>query len=161
MTLTCSLLLTLAISSAPAAQDLRTEPSTNNAAATTLAQAARAVRVSVPGSGSLEPWMTDHAQRRPAALVVMYATLGGLHGLDVYSTRRAVSAGAHEANPLMQRAAASSGTMLAMKAVSTATAVFFAERAWKKNRKGTIVLMAVLNGATAAIAAHNFRNASR
>jgi hypothetical protein len=34
-------------------------------------------------------------------------------------------------------------------------AIYFAERAWKKNRKGAIILMAVINGATAAVAARN------
>jgi hypothetical protein len=91
----------------------------------------------------------------------MYASLAGLNALDVYSTRRAVGAGAHEANPLMKKAAGNAGTMLAVKAISTATTVFFAERAWKKNRKGAMVLMALINGVTAAVTVRNMQHASR
>ena len=89
----------------------------------------------------------------------MYAALGGLQAFDVYSTRRAITAGANEANPLMKHAAGSSGTMLAVKALSTAATIYFAEKMWKKNRKGAMILMAVVNGATAAVAVRNMRNA--
>jgi hypothetical protein len=49
--------------------------------------------------------------------------------------------------------------MLAVKAASTATSIYFTERAWKKYKKGAIALMAVVNGVTAAVAAHNLRSA--
>jgi hypothetical protein len=49
--------------------------------------------------------------------------------------------------------------MSAVKAASTAASIYFAERAWKKNRRGTIVLMAIVNGAAAAVVARNLRNA--
>jgi hypothetical protein len=101
----------------------------------------------------------DLKPKRPSALPVLYGSLGALQALDVYSTRRALRAGAREANPLLASAAGSSGTMLAVKAVSTATSIYFAERAWKKNRKGAVVLMAVINGVTAAVVARNFRHA--
>lgn len=106
-----------------------------------------------------EAWMIERPASRPAALPVMYATLGALQALDVYSTRRAIGGGAHEVNPLTQRAAGNSGAMLAAKAASTAVTIYFAERAWKKNRTGAIIMLAVINGATAAIAARNMRNA--
>lgn len=108
-----------------------------------------------------EAWTIDRpvTNSRPSALPVMYAALGGLQAFDIYSTRRAITAGATEANPLMQRAAAGSGTMLAVKALSTVGTIFFAERMWKKNRKGAMILMAVINGATAAVAMRNMRNA--
>jgi hypothetical protein len=51
--------------------------------------------------------------------------------------------------------------MIAVKAASTAASIYFTERAWKKNRKGAIVLMAVVNGVTAAVAARNLHNARR
>lgn len=120
---------------------------------------APSVRQSAKASAS-EAWMLD-GPRRPAALPIMYATLGALQALDVYSTRRAIGAGAREANPLMRSAAGGSGTMLAVKALSTAGTIYFTERAWKKSRKGAIVLMAAINGVTAAIAARNIRNARR
>jgi uncharacterized protein DUF5658 len=106
-------------------------------------------------------WTIDRpVSGRPAALPVMYAALGGLQAFDIYSTRRAISGGgAQEVNPLMKQAAGSSGVMLAAKALSTAGTIYFAERLWKKNRKGAMILMAVINGATAAIAVRNMKNA--
>lgn len=105
--------------------------------------------------------MLDRHESRPAAMPVMYAALGALQAFDVYSTRQALAAGAHEGNPLMQKAAGNSGAMLAVKALSTAGTIYFMERAWKKNRKGAIVTMAIVNGTMAAIAASNMRNARR
>jgi hypothetical protein len=107
-----------------------------------------------------EAWTIERmASGRPGALPLMYGTLGVLQGLDIYSTRRALGGGAHEANPLMRPAAGSSGTMLAAKVLSTAGTIYFAERMWKKNRTGAVLLMAVINGATGAIAMRNMRNA--
>jgi hypothetical protein len=107
-----------------------------------------------------EAWTIERvASGRPAGLPLMYGTLGALQGLDIYSTRRALGGGAREANPLMRPAAGSSGTMLAAKVLSTAGAIYFAERMWKKNRTGAVLLMAVINGATGAIAMRNMRNA--
>jgi hypothetical protein len=70
-----------------------------------------------------------------------------------------MAAGAREANPLM-RAGGSTGA-IAVKAAAGAATVFFAERAWKKNRVGAMVLMTALNGMTAAVVAHNIHNAAR
>jgi hypothetical protein len=72
-----------------------------------------------------------------------------------------MAAGADEANPLMQRSAGNAGATLGIKVASTAATIFFAERAWKKNRKGTVILMAVINGAMVAVSARNFRNAQQ
>jgi hypothetical protein len=58
----------------------------------------------------------------------------------------------------MRRAEGNSGAMLAAKALSTVGSIYFTERMWKKNRKGAMILMAVINGATAAIAARNMKN---
>jgi hypothetical protein len=96
---------------------------------------------------------------RPAALPAMYAALGALQALDVYSTRRALNAGAVEANPVMRKATGNAGAMLAVKALSTAGSIYFTERAWKKNRKGAVVLMAIVNGVSAAVVANNLKNA--
>ena len=156
MTLTCSMLIAATMATAPAVPVPSVELSP--------APITRALEQAAPAIGAprvAEAWMVDRAERRPAALTAMYGTLVAVQALDVYTTRRALGAGAQEANPLMRRAAGSSGAMLAVKAVSTVGTVFFAERAWKKNRKGAVILMAVINGATAAIAAHNLRNAQR
>ena len=108
-----------------------------------------------------EAWTIDRpVSGRPAALPAMYAALGALQAFDIYSTRRAISGGgAQEVNPLMKQAVGSSGVMLAAKALSTAGTIYFAERLWKKNRKGAMILMAVINGATGAIALLNMKHA--
>jgi hypothetical protein len=103
--------------------------------------------------------MVDRRETRPLALPAMYATLGAMQVFDVYSTRRAVGTGANETNPLVRPTLGNSGLMLAVKALSTAGTIYFAERAWKKHRTGAVVLMAAINGVTAAIAMRNIRNA--
>lgn len=103
-------------------------------------------------------WMAD-GPARPKGLTPMYATLGVLQALDIYSTRRAIAAGSGEVNPVMRDASQSSAGMMAVKALSTAGSIYFAERAWKKNRKGAMILMAAINGVTAAVVANNLRNA--
>jgi hypothetical protein len=141
--------------SAPAA----TAPADGNAPA--LRPLAAAVATVPAVETALEPWMIDRKVSRPAAISVLYATLGGLQALDIYSTRRALRSGAAEVNPLMKPAAGAGAgaAMIAAKAVSTATSIYFTERVWKKNRKGAVVLMAVVNGVTAAVVARNLRNA--
>lgn len=109
----------------------------------------------------VDRWMVDARVSRPAMLPALYATLGGLQALDVYSTRRALGAGSLEANPLMKAPAKNSGAMMAVKVLSTVGSIYFTERAWKKNRKGALILMAALNGVSAAVTARNIRNAQR
>ena len=48
--------------------------------------------------------------------------------------------------------------MLAAKALSTAGSIYFAERAWKKNWKGAVILMAAINGITAAVLVNNLKS---
>ena len=123
-------------------------------------RAASATAPEVVSSGPAKPrWMTDAPEKRPVALPVLYATFGALQMADAYSTRRAVSAGAVEVNPFMKSAAGSNGTMYAVKAASAVGSIYLAEKAWKKNRKGAVILMAVVNGVTAAVVARNLRNA--
>ena len=122
------------------------------------ALAAAIAATPVPETAS-EPWMFDRKVSRPAAVKVMYGTLAALQALDIYSTTRALNQGASEANPIVAPATGNQGAMLAVKAISTATTIYFAERAWKKNPKGSVILMAVVNGLTAAAVAHNLRNA--
>ena len=119
----------------------------------------QSIRDAVARTQPIERWQVDRAETRPAALPVMYAVLGALQAADVYSTRRALDAGSREANPLVRSASRNAGAMMAAKALSSAATIYFAERAWKNNRKGAIVLMAAINGMTAAITAHNLRNA--
>jgi hypothetical protein len=103
-------------------------------------------------------WMSERSAR-PRALTALYASLAGLNVLDAVTTRRAVSAGATELNPVVQEASKNTAAMLAVKALGTAGSIYFTERAWKKNRKGAVILMAVLNGVTAAVVANNMSHA--
>jgi hypothetical protein len=109
---------------------------------------------------ALPAWAVDRpADRRPAMLSVLYGSYAGLQALDVVSTKRALAASAVETNPLLK--SGGNARMLAIKAAAGAGTIFFTERAWKKNRVGAIVLMAALNGATAAIVARNMQHAAR
>lgn len=99
------------------------------------------------------------ATRRPAGLGVLYASLAALNAFDTYSTVRALNRGAVEVNPLMAPAAGSPGASLAIKAATTATAIYFSEKLWKKNRATAIVTMLAVNAGTAVIVARNVRNA--
>jgi hypothetical protein len=96
---------------------------------------------------------------RPAILPALYATLGVMQAWDIYSTRAAMQAGAREANPTAVAFTGNAGSMLGLKAVTTASTIFFAERMWKKNKVGAVVMMVAINGATAAVSMHNMRNA--
>jgi hypothetical protein len=157
------LALTLALSSVAAA------PVGTNSA-TPLADATVAISLTAPdatapagplgtaSSMKTPKWMLDAPQLRPAALPAMYASLGVLQVLDIYSTRKAINAGATELNPAMRSSSKNAGAMMAVKALSTAGSIYFTERAWKKNRKGAVVLMAVVNGVTAAVVANNMKN---
>jgi len=99
------------------------------------------------------------APKRPVTLTALYGTYVTIQALDVVSTHRAIANGAQERNALMR--GGSVGTMIAVKAASGAATIFFAERMWKKNRVGAVIVMAALNGASAAIVARNQRNARR
>lgn len=153
---TAAVIFALAVHGVPASNASTPAPAATTSQKTITAQPIKdAVAPVVP----LQRWQVDTPQARPAALPIMYATLGALQVADVYSTRHAVGANAYEANPLMRNASKNAGAMLAVKALSTAGTIYFAERAWKKNRKGAVVLMAVINGVTAALTARNLRNA--
>jgi len=163
MALTASSLV-LALTFSAAAADAPKVPTTTDTPrlaieAPVAAPAPRPLAPSSLASPKVEAWMIDAPERRPTALPALYAAFGALQALDVYSTRKAVGRGAFEANPLMRTAAKNSGTMLAVKAATGAAAIYFTERAWKKNKKGAVILMAVINGSMAAIVARNLRNA--
>jgi hypothetical protein len=146
-----TVLIMLAVSAtAGASDDLKPSPTPIEDAA---ARAARENEPAVNLSTAAE------LQKRPAALTALYGTYATIQALDVVSTHRAIANGAQERNPLMR--GGSVGTMIAVKAATGAATIFFAERMWKKNRVGAVIVMAALNGASAAIVAHNQRNARR
>ena len=96
---------------------------------------------------------------RPAILPALYATLVAMQAWDLYSTNAAMKAGGREANPTVAAFAGNASALIGLKAATTASTIFFAERMWKKNRMGAIVMLVAVNGATAAISMHNMRNA--
>lgn len=102
----------------------------------------------------------EHAPQveRPAMLPALYASLGAMQAWDIYTTRAAVNAGAREGNVAAKPFAGHAGAMLGLKAATTAGTIYFAERMWKKNKVGAIVMLAAVNGATAAVALRNMHN---
>jgi hypothetical protein len=97
--------------------------------------------------------------KRPALLPALYASLVAVQAWDLYSTRVALKAGAHEANAMAAPFASNTGSMLGLKLATTAGTILCVERLWKNNRVGAVVVMTVINGTTAAIAMHNMHNA--
>lgn len=99
------------------------------------------------------------AVKRPGVVSALYASLGAMQVLDVYSTQSALKAGAREANPTAAPFAGNVGSMLGLKVASTAGTIFFAERLWRTNKVAAIVMLAAINGSVAAVSMHNLRNA--
>jgi hypothetical protein len=99
--------------------------------------------------------------RRPAVLPALYAMTAVTQALDAHSTMTALNRGAQEANPVMQGVASNGGALVAVKAGIAAGSIFVAEKMWRRNRAGAIATMVALNVVTAAVAAHNYRVASR
>ena len=92
-------------------------------------------------------------------LPVLYGSYGLLQAMDIVSTKRAIAAGAHEANPL--GTSGNLGATIAIKAGTGAATFFAAEKLWKKNRVGAVMLMVAANGVSAAVVSHNYGNARR
>lgn len=99
--------------------------------------------------------------QRPGLLPALYAANVALQALDAHSTLSAIGNGAQEANPVMRGVVGNRGALLAVKAGAAAGTILIAEKLWRRNRVGAIVLMTVVNGVTAAIVAHNYRVSSR
>jgi hypothetical protein len=98
--------------------------------------------------------------RRPSLLPALYAAHVALQALDAHSTMTALNLGAREANPVMQGVVGNKGALLAVKAGTAAGTIYFAEKLWRRNRVGAVVLMAVVNGVTAAVVANNYKVAN-
>ena len=96
--------------------------------------------------------------KRPAIIPALYVTLGAVQAWDAFATNAALKAGAREANPTVAPFASNPGALIGAKAAATAGTIFFAERLWKKNKVAAVVMLAAINGATAAVSMHNMRN---
>ena len=108
--------------------------------------------VAAQGTADVEP-------KRPALLIPLYAANATLHGLDLWTTRRALDAGHREGNPLFEDA--SFKTMTGAKIAASAATMFAVEKLWRKNRVAAVSLMLVTNVGLTAVAAHNYRLAQR
>jgi len=100
--------------------------------------------------------ITQPQVTRPSALPAMYVSLAGLQAFDGYATIRGVRAGATEMNPLVGGLASQPAAFWTVKAVSTATTIYFAEQLWRQNRRGqAIMTMIVANAVMGVVAARN------
>jgi hypothetical protein len=97
------------------------------------------------------------AQRRPAALVGLYASFVALQIGDMVTTSKALDNGGVEANPMMKGLTSNKGAMMAVKAGASLGTIYLSEKLWKKNRPAAIATMIIMNGAYAAIVANNAR----
>jgi hypothetical protein len=125
----------------------------------TVAVAGEIEESTVAYAAAMAPISDGPAMKRPAALPALYVTLAAMQAWDVYSTSAALKAGARESNPVAAPFAGNPGSMITLKLMSTASTIFFTERMWRTNRVKAIIVMAAINGATAAISRHNMRNA--
>jgi hypothetical protein len=114
-----------------------------------------AVTSPVPAPAKLTVSVTREVPPRPAALPLLYGSYAALQVFDGYQTIQGVSRGANELNPLMSGIAGSPAAVWTIKAVSAALAIGAAERMWKTNKTGAIVVMIIANGVSAAVAARN------
>jgi hypothetical protein len=97
------------------------------------------------------------AWKRPAPLVPLYISFATLQVLDAHSTRRALTRGAVEANPLMKGVAGNSGALLAVKVAGAAATIVAADKISKKNKAAAVAFMVAVNAGMALVVRHNYR----
>ena len=144
-------LLSLTLSGLPAYAADR--PANDATAATPTT--AETTTAAPPVYRTLSPTEWVAANRRPKALSGLYASFAALQMFDVYSTRRAISGGAQEANPMMKNVVGNKAAFYTVKAAATIAPMLAAERLWKKNKIAAIAVMAASNGVMAVVAMHN------
>lgn len=91
-------------------------------------------------------------------LKALFVSYGVVQGFDMASTIHARNRGAVEANPLMR---GNYATGLAVKAAFGAVTMLTINQMEKKSKKAAILTMIGINVGTAAVIAHNIRNARR
>jgi hypothetical protein len=100
-----------------------------------------------------------HASNR--TLNVLYGSYAALQVLDVTSTVAALNSGAREVNPIVASTHGQIATFVLLKAGTGAAVIALNRSLGKRNKTAAIVTMVALNVATAAVVAHNMRNARR
>jgi len=98
---------------------------------------------------------------RPRLLVPLYVSFAALQALDAHSTLKAVDRGYVEVNPLVASSSKNGAAMTAMKVAVTTSVIVGSEKLWRHNRVAAVAAIIAINGAYAAIVAHNYRNANR
>ncbi len=128
-----------------------------NDAAVISTSIAAAVDASAAAEATIGPaFRLPPPATRGASLPALYASLAGLQAFDAYTTMQGLSAGAREANPVMQGFAANPALLLGAKLAATGTSIFAAERLWRSGHRGQAIgLMIVTNGIMAAVAVRN------
>jgi len=94
-------------------------------------------------------------------LVPLYVSFATLQALDLVSTNQVLKSGGSEANPLVAGAWHVPGSVVAMKAATTAGLIIATEHLRKQNPKVALIVMVAANSAMAMIVAHNFAIAGR
>ena len=106
----------------------------------------------------LAPSQTEGSGR---TLKVLYGSYVGLQVLDVTSTVAALNNGAREVNPIVASTQGQTAAFVLLKAGTGAAVIALNRSLARKSRKAAIATMLGLNIATAAVVAHNMRNARR
>ena len=88
----------------------------------------------------------------------LYTSLAVLHGADLATTATILERGGVERNPLMRPVVGNTASSIAVKAATSAVAIYFAEKAWRKSKVAAIVTMLAVNGLTAAVVATRARD---
>ena len=94
-------------------------------------------------------------------LVPLYVSFATLQALDAHSTLKAVDRGYVEVNPLVASFSKNGAAMAVMKVAVTTSVIVGSEKLWRHNRVAAVAAIIAVNGAYAAIVAHNYRNANR
>jgi len=149
-----ALLVALGCSAPAAAQDFA--PPDANAVSAAMPSDASAPRLNPSLLGSANQPTTE---KRPAALVPLYASFVGLQILDLHSTSYALQRGAVEANPAMRGFVENQFAMAAVKAAGTAGLIFVSEKLRTKNKAASLALMIASNTAMTWVVQHNYRTA--
>lgn len=97
-------------------------------------------------------------ERRPAALLPLYASFVTLQVLDMHSTRYALDRGAVEKNPAINGLTGTTAGMAAVKAAGTAGVIFFSEKLRSNNKAAAVGMMIATNSMMAWVVQHNYRS---
>jgi hypothetical protein len=95
--------------------------------------------------------------RRSRAVLPLYVSFAALQVLDAQTTLAALDRGAVEGNPMMRGLADNRAALFAVKAGTTAGAIYLAERVRARSPVGALLLMGGLNSLYAAVVANNYR----